>query len=320
MQMSATGAALARPQAALTRGGCVGCHTHATLTINGTIPVVLTTAAPAATMLAGGNFHWVAAGEDAMGHNVLGLASQDPVLRFEPPGWTYDALNFNAIDGRAVTEGSTTPGSWTAQLTCAGIFGCHGAHVALDDFSDISGAHHAPDSAIDGETVGSSFRFLKGILGVEDPNWEYTTATYDHNYYKGDIRVDDNPVTVDKTTISFLCAQCHGRFHSGNLFDGIDDDDFGAAWLRHPIDIQLPTVGEYAAYDPVHEYANDAPVGYENPANPLRVDAVVTCLSCHRAHGSDQPDLLRWDYSLMDAHDGDDDTGCFRCHTTKDNP
>jgi predicted CXXCH cytochrome family protein len=45
--------------------------------------------------------------------------------------------------------------------------------------------------------------------------------------------------------------------------------------------------------------------------------AIVMCLSCHRAHGSDQPDLLRWAYAGMQAGTGTADTGCFVCHTTK---
>ncbi|TSA13704.1 MAG: hypothetical protein D4R73_00455 [Deltaproteobacteria bacterium] len=45
---------------------------------------------------------------------------------------------------------------------------------------------------------------------------------------------------------------------------------------------------------------------------------IVTCLSCHRAHASAYPDILRWDYSTMIANGGSLSTGCFVCHTTKD--
>ncbi len=47
---------------------------------------------------------------------------------------------------------------------------------------------------------------------------------------------------------------------------------------------------------------------------------IVTCLSCHRAHGSPYADLLRWDYDTMIAGNAGDATGkgCFVCHTTKD--
>jgi predicted CXXCH cytochrome family protein len=83
-------------------------------------------------------------------------------------------------------------------------------------------------------------------------------------------------------------------------------------WLRHPNDILLPTSGEYGAYDPIDNYSNEAPVAYLNIDAPSRDDAVITCLSCHRAHGSDQPDMLRWDYVNMP-----EGTGCYTCHSTK---
>jgi predicted CXXCH cytochrome family protein len=41
-------------------------------------------------------------------------------------------------------------------------------------------------------------------------------------------------------------------------------------------------------------------------------DAIVTCISCHRAHGSPYYKLLRWDYA------GSISTGCAYCHTSKD--
>ncbi|MCK4488054.1 MAG: hypothetical protein KAU38_15015, partial [Desulfobacterales bacterium] len=43
---------------------------------------------------------------------------------------------------------------------------------------------------------------------------------------------------------------------------------------------------------------------------------IVMCLSCHRAHGTPNNDLLRWAYT-MDAGSGTDNGGCFICHTTK---
>lgn len=46
---------------------------------------------------------------------------------------------------------------------------------------------------------------------------------------------------------------------------------------------------------------------------------MVFCLSCHRAHGSPYPDMLRFDYSEMQAGGGGaTGTGCFKCHSAKD--
>ncbi len=39
----------------------------------------------------------------------------------------------------------------------------------------MEGAHHKDDSGgITGASVGLSYRFLKGILGKEDTDWEHT--------------------------------------------------------------------------------------------------------------------------------------------------
>jgi len=47
-------------------------------------------------------------------------------------------------------------------------------------------------------------------------------------------------------------------------------------------------------------------------------DAVM-CLSCHVAHASPYPDMLRWNYTQMIAGGGGaDGQGCFVCHTQKD--
>ncbi|RLA81698.1 MAG: hypothetical protein DRG33_00080, partial [Deltaproteobacteria bacterium] len=40
----------------------------------------------------------------------------------------------------------------------------------------------------------------------------------------------------------------------------------------------------------------------------------VQCLSCHRAHGSPYPDMLRWDYRNWP---GGGMNGCAVCHTSK---
>ncbi|MEW6600485.1 MAG: cytochrome c3 family protein [Nitrospirota bacterium] len=43
----------------------------------------------------------------------------------------------------------------------------------------------------------------------------------------------------------------------------------------------------------------------------------VICLSCHRAHGSAQNDLLRFDYSTMNAGNSTNNGGCETCHVAQ---
>ena len=234
-------------------------------------------------------------------------------------------------------------------LTCAGIAGCHGDRTQGYNFSAIHGLHHAvapTDLVFDGTTIKTSYRFLDGVAGVEDPDWEYKASSILHNGYQGAARTADTDDAASNHTISHLCAECHGAFHnvtsSPGVFTGvqgiISGDDMTVAsspWLRHPTDFDMSSLpGEYASYTsydpivPVGRTGSPA-VGWktDNTVNSATNGAIVMCLSCHRAHGSPWPDLLRWDYSGMIAGPAGTTingvtqatgTGCFVCHTNKD--
>jgi predicted CXXCH cytochrome family protein len=322
------------PQQYLLKADCIACHAGSTPTSTNSFgaPIVLHTNNPGPDLqgggytLAGGDFYWVATGHgatDSKGHNVAGLAAADVAITpaNTPPGFDSGATTGFAFD----TVGST----WTInQLSCAGTYGCHGRH----DSTGITGAHHGntggtatqagPSSAP--TTVGSSYRFLGGIRGLEQSQWNWNETALSHNEYFG---VDDtsnrnqlNTAYLNKDTISFSCAECHGFFHSR-----IDDLSTGTPWLRHPTDIVLKGSGEYTNYT---AYSTEAPVarGSVKTSSGSTVtpglatgdnSAIVMCLSCHRAHGSPEPGLLRWTYSGMVAGGGGADTGCFTCHTSK---
>ena len=309
---------------------CVGCHTNAgsddtILNVGGsTIPIVYNTGGypsgtggTSNTPLAGGNFWYVAQTDDsncapedcdAYGHNVSGISGRDATLTVAP--------------------GTVTP---------CGVNECHATLAEPDNSRHQPGCqachqrtfHHVDANATSSNT---SYRFLWGhvldsglnpvgwVEGVEDDDWEQET-TVDHNYYKGTTAVYSSGGTGLKNThtISAFCSGCHVYFHGPygilNTFDGMGS---GSPWLRHPTDIALPDTGEYSANDPISSYSAEAPVAWVDPTNPTRSEAIVQCLSCHRPHGSDQPDMLRWDYDNMVAGGGTNSTGCFTCHTTKD--
>jgi predicted CXXCH cytochrome family protein len=309
---------------ALARGDCVGCHAQNTAAnIVSSIPQVHHSNA---TDLPGGNFAYaIDDTDDTKAHNVAGVfTSNDGTLGNTPPGYStgYDP--------------STTGFDDAERLSCAGINGCHGNRDEANEFSAISGAHHGDDAVLkfggivegsQGASVATSYRFLYKVHGGEaawddiDGVGEYDSDT--HNEYKGAVfagRTSMDWAAVD--TISELCAECHGNFHASGA-TGI-----GAAspWLKHPTDAILPNSGEYQYYNPdaANVYSVEAPVA--RATIPNTASSVVTpdtdlvmCLSCHRAHGSDYADILRWDYSTMNAGTGTSDTGCFTCHTTKNN-
>ncbi|MHA2315836.1 MAG: cytochrome c3 family protein, partial [Candidatus Hermodarchaeia archaeon] len=279
--------------------------------------------------LAGGNYRDLFSSlgnPDSHGHNVHGFGNAeiaaDSDLANNPPG--YEA-NYDPSSGGYDT--ATVAG----QIMCAGQNGCHGNRDQVSSYAAMNKTHHADDSMLkfgsiaegqQGSTSGTSYRFLYKVLGGEDSDWQASVSATDHNEYKGALFGGRGQTQnwSDVTTISDLCAECHGVYHAGGL---VGDIGIGSSspWLRHPTDAQIPNTGEYASYT---AYSTEAPVARvtipnspSNAVNPGTDDAIVMCLSCHRAHASPYPDALRWDYSTMIAGGGGSG-GCFTCHTQKD--
>ncbi len=287
---------------ALLISNCITCHTGT----DGTSATNDATAGPAVmhssfapgnssgsdNMLAGGSFYWVAdagGNTDNTGHNIIGLSGEDAGLGKTPPG-----------NGAPLSS----------QLTCAGSNGCHGNPSVQNEVTAIKGGHHADDSTLDGSTIGKSYRFLSSIIGTEDTNWEYTYASNDHNQYKAGTTY--NSTATD--TITYLCARCHGIFHGSGVGSG------SSPWLRHPTDIDLPSSGEYVNYVTYEVFVPVASsTGLTLVTNTVQTanNGIVTCISCHRAHGSPYDSLMRWDYRGWPGST-DPIYGCGVCHSSKD--
>ena len=314
---------------ALLRWDCIGCHTGNN---EGAVPFVLRTdgepgyvngddaTGTANNSLAGGDFYWVDTGTDSTGHNVDLVIAADVAIGETPPGWD------NTVD----TDIHDAAASWSTQLTCSGTYGCHGDNSVDDSMASVSGAHHGQvDGTVDGTTVAKSYRFLNGILGKEDADHEYSRQANDHNQYKAVDRAKTDAADLGAqttSTISYLCAKCHGKFHQGATDDG--SVNASNAWIRHPTeyDIGNSSNAAYEAYGTT--YLTAVPVGSTAVDSTLSTiahdsdQAIVTCISCHRAHGSPYADLLRWDYATDCFATGSSGTaancGCFKCHTDKD--
>jgi predicted CXXCH cytochrome family protein len=344
-------------QSQLLLASCAACHTTSGTgqTTSRGAPAVLHSSGTASGSQgagetnAGGDFYWVINTGDAYGHNVADISglSSDSTIGNTPPGWDYEATKsaFSGYSFGQITGGDNA--SWSTQLTCAGTFGCHGNHSSTNSLQAISGAHHnnantgggiTATSASTASTTANSYRFLAGIKGLEDANWNWSETASTHNEYYGQNdtateRDDDSTDVYSNTdTISFFCAECHGNFHSR-----IDADaTFGSPWVRHPTDIVLPNSGEFDDYNSDNgdntagSYSLSVPVargavptnaqGSSSTVTPgdstTRTGAIVMCLSCHRAHGSPYADMLRFDYANVTVGSGNT-TGCFVCHTDK---
>jgi predicted CXXCH cytochrome family protein len=287
----------------------VGCHTG-TNTDTGTIPFVYQTTVPdyGINTLAGGNFYWATL-DGTKGHNVIGI-----------PAMAVDGILDKAPGDKI---GCTLTGNCHVSLYSTAIVdtGCEGCHLAPK--------HHAPQQAEGTPAVAENgyFRFLSGhmnggtgcgVEGIEDADWEYQANALNHNEYLGKANVHNGSAGfggVLENTMTAYCTGCHGYFH--------DQQDASNSWIRHPSDVVIPSSGEYLGYltyDPGIPVARPNLTGVFDTHLVSQGADMVMCLSCHRAHGSPYPDMLRFDYTNMKAGDGGDwkGTGCFKCHSEKD--
>ena len=282
---------------------CVGCHTGVNDGTN-TIPYVFSESEPTygTNTLAGGNFYWVAHGCDECGHNVTDI-----------PGVNQDS-NF-----------SQTPG-FVSGKTCSS---CHGSGnmVLTKCIFCHDPKHHGDDSGpVAGDDEEVKYRFLSftafhpytfqqgsynfyGVAGIEDGDWEYTVSSSDHNEYCGAASSGD--YSGASHSISRYCAACHWGFYGENT----------EHWIRHPSDYILPNSGEYANYTTYNPLAPIARLESTLTGMTVASSTVtpgedqVSCLSCHRPHGSPYPKIMRWDYQ---GWPGSRENKCNVCHTTKD--
>lgn len=307
------------PSANLLSDDCVGCHSRTdgvTIeTVGSTrIPIVYNQSLPT-NPLAGGNFYWIAHdGGDAYGHNVYGISGVDGDL-------------------------STAPGS---QVTGAGCTNCHSTLSSSDPANGCKGCHvprhHADDSDVVVSSSGGWYRFLgdnpgmipltpNGVIGIEEEDWEQSPTNNNHNVYQGTTTLYGKSKATSTNSIGEFCAGCHGDFHHD--MNESQPASTAGAWIRHPSDVVIPNSGEYADafglpdrdYNPLVPVAKSTALvsGDENFASVTIASDVVTCISCHRPHGSPYPDMLRWDYSNdCDAGTANAACGCFSCHTAKD--
>lgn len=340
------------PLGQLLRGDCYGCHarggTQALFPVGiDSIPQVYhndtVKGLGLISDLAGGNFAYLdglkgGAAADSKGHNIVDLVGADGNLTAPPGGFKSSAMGEHPADLFAADE-----------LTCAGTRGCHGnRNSGMAGYEGITGAHHnnsGPSITQLSSDIepGHGYRFLLGVNGYEDTDWQYTKSASDHNEYAG--RATPIQVTCDTNlchsgtsggvrppngTMAEYCATCHGNFHS--LSVGLADDSLGngagvgpggaSPWLRHPSDLSIPAEGDYLNYTvyepntPVARIGGAYATGPSDTVTP-GTDAVF-CLSCHVAHGSPYPDMLKWDYSTMQVGTGAvNQTGCFTCHRNK---
>lgn len=320
------------PHRFLTVSDCVGCHsnTQDSRTIVDGTPIVFNSSPPV-NPLAGGNFYWVVNNGDNFGHNVLSIpgVGKDEGNR-GPPGGFYctDPGSCGFCHGGDGGE------SWLCDCTSCHVPRHHAEDHPGGDYNNVvdeSGGFYRflgrqkYNYALPSNVLNNikNFHNNAGVKGVEDPDWEQTRSPTDHNEYPGETD-HAGSLVGGYDSISDWCRGCHGDFHY--LTNQVSGGPYnvGSPRLRHPIDYAIPKKGEYAgAYGSDHTYDPLVPVARPDidsfngtgPSDVVRLGTdQVQCLSCHRAHGSPYPDMLRWDYRKWPAGGTN---GCAVCHTSK---
>jgi len=326
------------PYSKLTVTSCVGCHSAtdgATWKnpVTGA-PIVYNTQAPTYGNkykdgpnqgLGGGNFYFVEHVHDNRGHNVFANNPDDDLS--QAPG------NIKACGGPNPCHYNLhgkydSPGSVTAYWGRQGCTKCH-MYISNPETSPNGKSwHHLVQTTriVGGVATGNWYRFLvaphtssrqSGVWGREDPDWEYTRGPAEHNGYAGGP-VPDESRPLTSGTIDGFCSGCHFYFCS----------TWGSSpFHKHPAAMVIPNEGEYAnaygaggsgtgTYDPLVPVSQTPLAEAANPNVTLGTHRVL-CLTCHRAHGSPYPDMLRWDYDDMQSGNPAKTGGCFSCHSQK---
>jgi hypothetical protein len=299
------GALTTTAQSHLAKASCLGCHGKGGIVI-GSAPNIF--AATTTDMTAGGSFNTSVAADKHKRHDITDVftGGDDSYLNNLTPGAASGTL------GEDMTAKT---------LTCAGAKGCHGRHDSSLTTSDagIRGFHHG---------TYTGYRYLQtkagtAITGKGAAAWEKTASgpgsASTHNVYSTDLSAG----------ISKYCAECHGNFH------GTTNTQSGTTWIRHPTDEDLTGLSGWATGSNNVDITSDTafrltPIGFDdisirntnNTTNYDKTAAKVICLSCHRAHGEQYDDILRFEYTTSEAGEpgyagGGGTTGCLNCHTAQ---
>ena len=289
MHNSQGGTAMATggPHPTLLTNNCLGCHTTdgSDPYVSGYPYVSSSTDGFSDDKCLAGGFFPSTMGTSNNGDDHHGIGNKNTPAGYENEGFDYTG-----------DEGGSG-------LACAGDNGCHGKSGTENDMDAIAGGHHSPtayrilydasDEAV--SDCDGADDYEAGIIAGTTTTVTYGTTA--NLYNAGGTGV----------TINDLCAKCHGNFH------GTDDTQSDGAWIRHPTENAIPSDWDiYSGTITASDIKNN-PVGYEG-GSESDANKRVMCISCHRAHGTENDDLLRWAYSTQSAGSTTVTYGCLGCH------
>lgn len=127
----------------------------------------------------------------------------------------------------------------------------------------------------------ASYTANSGNAATFNPFYDFANIAYSRN--DGVAGVNQSSNSLDN-----LCAACHGLFHGAELDTGIGGSGLGDQFLRHPTAATSLGVGHghsdlsrfQGAVTKTKVYASD---------QATFADASPGCVSCHKAHGNQNP-------------------------------
>jgi hypothetical protein len=209
-----------------------------------------------------------------------------------PPGWNPASL------------GATLPPTWydpTGGLECISCHAQHGPATAFRNLGSYSlggfAAQARPTyviSTTDTTTQDVWVNIPTGyVAGTGNP------ATFGPYYDQSKILFNRNDTTIGTThssnRLDVFCATCHGNFHGGTGDANIGGGTVGAAadgFIRHPTSLQVMGQATAGGHSSLTRYvANTAKVPVYSSAQAAGgfTDATPGCVSCHKAHGNQNP-------------------------------
>jgi predicted CXXCH cytochrome family protein len=301
---------------------CLSCHSHSDTAPSSyhimTYPVPGAGIAPA-EMTPGGDFAYLG---KAYTFTVRGTTTTE---FGQTHGHNVVAADFGMT---ADTQWSTAPGGTfpTASLACNSCHDPHGKYRRIGGDSTYtisntgapiigSGSYNTSLTPTATQAVGS-YRLLAGIgyqqgtLAINYPGAPIASApsTYNRTEAATQTRVayGTSVTGSGKTTWGQWCATCHTGMHStGNYVHPIDQG-LGSIisglyqTYKSSGNMTGSNASSYLSLVPFMENTGDYTILKSHAVNdnsqlggPATTDQ-VSCLSCHRAHASGFPDMLRW--------------------------
>ena len=154
----------------------------------------------------------------------------------------------------------------------------------------------------------TGFRNVAGItyaLGTNDTTKDaflraFTIGNLGQNYSADNV--DFNEPVANQSRYGQFCRGCHVDFHGRRGDSNMGGDSSGRQWVRHPTaDANIGSIG--GEHSSVSQFAGHpyrvkvmSPAGDWGPAGSSwvspRNDLTPTCVSCHKAHGNENPFAL----------------------------